>query len=77
MARLSQYGIDTRPFFHPLSSIPAYEGSEQANLARQRNKVVYGISPYAINLPSALNLTHEDIKNVCNCLKDILHNGKK
>jgi perosamine synthetase len=76
MQRLSQHGIDTRPFFHPLSSIPAYEDSEQAYLARQRNKVVYGISPYAINLPSALSLTRKDIKNVCDCLKDILVNGK-
>jgi perosamine synthetase len=77
MQRLSQDGIDTRPFFHPLSSIPAYEDSEQAHLARQRNGVVYGISPYAINLPSALNLTQDDIKHVCDCLKDILRNGKK
>jgi perosamine synthetase len=77
MQRLGQHGIDTRPFFHPLSSIPAYEDSEQAYLARQRNKVVYGISPYAINLPSALNLTHKDIKNVCDYLKDILRDGKK
>jgi perosamine synthetase len=77
MERLSEQGIDTRPFFHPLSSIPAYEDSEQAHLARRRNKVVYGISPYAINLPSALSLTREDIKNVCNCLKDILRNGEK
>jgi perosamine synthetase len=77
MQRLGQEGIDTRPFFHPLSSIPAYEDSEQAHLARQRNKVAYGISPYAINLPSALKLTHEDIEKVCDCLKDILNNGKK
>jgi len=77
MQRLSQQGIDTRPFFHPLSSIPAYEDSEQAHLARQRNRVVYGLSPYAINLPSALNLTREDIKNVCDHLKDIIRDGKK
>jgi perosamine synthetase len=77
MERFSQYGIDTRPFFHPLSSIPAYEDSEQAYLARQRNQVVYDISPYAINLPSALNLTREDIKHVCDCLKDILSNGNE
>jgi perosamine synthetase len=77
MERLNQRGIDSRPFFHPLSSIPAYEDSEQALLARQRNKVVYDISPYAINLPSALNLTHEDIKQVCDRLKEILSNGKE
>jgi len=76
MEGLGKQGIDTRPFFHPLSSIPAYEDSEQAHLARQRNKVVYGLSPYAINLPSALRLTREDIKNVCDCLKDILRHGE-
>jgi len=73
MERLSLHGIDTRPFFHPLSSIPAYEDSEQAHIARQRNKVVYGISPYAINLPSALRLSKEEIKSVCAALLDVLN----
>ncbi len=75
MERLSQHGMDVRPFFHPLSSLPAYEDSEQAHLARERNKVVYGISPYSINLPSALCLTSQDIKNVCDILKSVLVNG--
>lgn len=74
MERLSKYGIDTRPFFHPLSSIPAYEDSEQAHLARQRNHVVYSISPYSINLPSALSLRKEEIQSVCMVLKEILGN---
>jgi perosamine synthetase len=77
MERFSQYGIDTRPFFHPLSSIPAYEDSEEAHIARQRNKVAYRISPYAINLPSALKLTQEDIKNVCSVLKEMLSSEQK
>lgn len=72
MERLSLYGIDTRPFFHPLSSIPAYEDLEQAHIARQRNKFVYEISPYAINLPSALRLSREEIKVVCATLLDVL-----
>jgi perosamine synthetase len=72
MERLGQYKIDTRPFFYPLSSLPAYEDSEQAHLAHQRNQIVYAISPYAINLPSALNLTREDIEGVCTVLKSIL-----
>ena len=74
MERLSQHGIDSRPFFHPLSSIPAYEDFEQAQLARMRNKVAYGISPYAINLPSALNLTREDIQDVCRVVKACIGN---
>lgn len=73
MERLSSHGIDARPFFHPLSSIPAYENSEQAYLARARNKVAYKISPYAINLPSALSLNKEDVNLACSVLIDILH----
>lgn len=73
MERLSLHGIDTRPFFHPLSSIPAYKDSEQAHIARQRNKVVYGISPYAVNLPSALRLSKEEIKVVCAAVVDVLN----
>jgi perosamine synthetase len=73
MERLAERGIDTRPFFHPLSSIPAYEGLEQARIARQRNKIVYGVSPYAINLPSALCLSKEDVKIVCAELINVLH----
>jgi len=73
MERLKKRGIDSRPFFHPLSSIPAYEDSKQAHEARQRNKVVYGISPFAINLPSALRLSKAEIKAVCATLLDILN----
>jgi len=72
MERLSERGIDTRPFFHPLSSIPAYEDSEQAYIARQRNHVVYGISSYSINLPSALSLEKQQIELVCNILKEVI-----
>lgn len=72
MELLSQDGIDSRPFFYPLSSIPAYEDSEQAYLARKRNKVVYSISSYAINLPSALSLSKEEIHSICVKLKGIL-----
>jgi perosamine synthetase len=72
MERLSQHNIDTRPFFHPLSSIPAYEDHEQAHLARAQNKVTYSISPYAINLPSSLSLEKHQIEMVCNTLKKIL-----
>jgi len=72
MDRLSQQGVDTRPFFHPLSSLPAYEDSQQAHLARERNRVAYQISPYAVNLPSALCLSREDIHEVCKLFRECL-----
>jgi len=72
MDRMSERGIDTRPFFHPLSSIPAYEGSEQARAARERNAVSYRISRAGINLPSALCLTRAQVRRVTDALKGVL-----
>jgi len=69
MQRLAKYNIDTRPFFHPLSSLPAYEDLPQTQAARQRNKIAYQISPYAVNLPSALAVTEEQIRYVSDILK--------
>lgn len=62
---LKAEGIDTRPFFLPLSSIPAYRGSSQAVEAARRNMESYRVGPRAINLPSALCLTEDDVERVC------------
>src|SRR5947208_505420 len=46
---LAERGIDCRPFFHPLSSLPPFASSEQGKIAQIRNRVSYGISPYGVN----------------------------
>ncbi len=69
MEMLREKNIDSRPFFRPLSSIPAYEGSEQADAARRRNHVSYRIAPFGVNLPSGLNLDEEKVEYVCDALK--------
>jgi perosamine synthetase len=74
--QLSAEGIDCRPFFHPLSSIPAYAALSQAEEARARNRVSYEICPYGINLPSGLNLTREQVKYVCDNLKGLLEGAR-
>jgi perosamine synthetase len=66
--RLSERGIDTRPFFHPLSSLPAYEHLRPV----PDNPVAYRISPYGINLSSSLRLTREDVQYVAHELRAIL-----
>lgn len=66
--------IDCRPFFHPLSSIPAYQELEQAKKARHGNKNAYTISPYGLNLPSGMNMTEEKIGYVCEVLRSLLKN---
>jgi len=67
---LRNAGIDSRPFFSPLSSIPAFRRTAQAKAARARNSVAYALTPFAVNLPSALNLTREDVRRVCETLRD-------
>ena len=75
MVLMSEKGIDCRPFFYPLSSIPAYQDLEQAKQARQRNRNAYTISPYGINLPCGMNMTKEKVGYVCAILKSVLGCG--
>ena len=72
MTLMLEKDIDCRPFFHPLSSIPAYQNLEQAKQARQRNKNAYKISPYGLNLPCGMNMTKEKVGYVCEVLKSVL-----
>jgi perosamine synthetase len=72
IAALGQEGIDSRPFFYPLSSLPAYASWPQAQGARSRNRIAYSISPRGVNLPSALSLTQEKVRYVCDRLRRIL-----
>ena len=72
MAHFDRYQIETRPFFHPLSSQPAFAHAPDAAAARTRNTHAYGISPRAINLPSALLLEEEQVDRVCTAVRDLL-----
>jgi perosamine synthetase len=72
MAGLAEAGIDSRPFFHPLSSLEAYAGQPQAEAAKARNRVAYDVSPRGVNLPSGLNLTPELVRRVAERLKTLL-----
>lgn len=69
---LRDRGVDARPFFHPLSELPAFRNTPQAEIAHSRNLISYAISPYGINLPSALSLTREDVQKVCSILREVI-----
>jgi perosamine synthetase len=71
-SKLAESGIDTRPVFRPLSSLPAYGDHPQAEIARERNTAAYAVSPYGLNLPSALSLTEDDVDFVCRELVRVL-----
>lgn len=64
--------IDSRPFFHPLSSVPALRDLPTAARAREQNRVAHSIAPYGLNLPSAMNLSRDDVRFVCDVLRTTL-----
>ena len=72
-AALADEGIDTRPFFLPLSSLPAYDGTAEAALAQQANPVSVRLAREGRNLPSALNLREEDVDRTCEAVRRFLH----
>jgi len=72
MQKLKEKNIDTRPFFYPLSSQPAYSMNTHIRQARARNVISYRISPYGINLPCGLNLNEEIVNYICDRLKLVL-----
>jgi perosamine synthetase len=62
LVELPKLGVPSRPFFYPLSSLPAFPG--RMIEGRQRNPVAYDVSGRGINLPCALNLTDKDLDNI-------------
>ena len=68
--RLAEINVPARPFFYPLSSLPAYPGLEEKY--RPLNPNAYDISARAINLPGALNLTEDQIYFVCDGIKKVV-----
>lgn len=70
MRRMEACGLPTRPFFYPLSSLPAYEGAESTY--RPRNPNAYDICGRGINLPGALIMTEEQIDRVCAGVRKVL-----
>jgi len=72
ISRLSARGIDSRPFFYPLSTIPAYERLPTAEVARREHLRAHEISRYGINLPCALRLEREDVTTVVRALLEVV-----
>ncbi len=59
-------GIQARPFFYSLSTVPAINVSAKTPIA-------FDISPRAINLPCGHNITEKKVAYICNSLLRILN----
>ena len=64
MKKLEEKEIDTRPFFYPMHVMPPYKNNEKFPVAEE-------ISRKGINLPSGVNLTKKNLKEVVSTIKEI------
>jgi perosamine synthetase len=65
MKYLDKKGIDSRPFFYPLSSLPMFKKQENNNIS-------YSLSKRGMYLPSAFHMSKEDVGYVVECIKNFL-----
>lgn len=64
MRLLREQGIDSRPYFYPMSDMPYFIPAD--------TPVSHQISQIGINLPTYFDLQDNDIKRVCQALKKCL-----
>lgn len=57
MSRLADAGVDTRPYFYPMSDMPYFE--------RADTPVTHEIYARGINLPTYFDLTANDVEVIC------------
>lgn len=74
--RLSNKNIPTRPFFHPLSSLPLAKRMENIQKTKNQNHVARELHSSSICLPSALNLTEDNLKKVVKAVRDVIDEVK-
>lgn len=70
IAKLENMGYPARPFFYPLSSLPAYLGCK--DVYESKNVNAYDISSRGINLPGALILEEDQIIDYCDAIHKLL-----
>ncbi|MDI6639939.1 MAG: DegT/DnrJ/EryC1/StrS family aminotransferase, partial [Methanocellales archaeon] len=61
MLRLMENEIDSRPFFHPMHTMPPYKSDERLPIAEE-------LSRKGISLPSAVSLKREEIEKIVNII---------
>ena len=61
MQKLKQNGIDSRPFFYPISLMPMYKSEEI-------NRIAYSVSRRGLNLPSGVELTRDEVRYIAHAI---------
>jgi perosamine synthetase len=69
MAALADAGIETRPFFYPLHTLPMYSAANEGKVF----PVAEDLGRRGVNLPSSATLTREDVEYICHALRQLAH----
>ncbi|HEY3177008.1 MAG TPA: DegT/DnrJ/EryC1/StrS aminotransferase family protein [Candidatus Polarisedimenticolia bacterium] len=69
---LTEREIDSRPFFHPIHTLPPYRGYAQEGDFPVANR----LSTTGISLPSSLHLSEKQLGTVAGAVREILRTGK-
>lgn len=62
---LAERGIDTRPFFYPMHTLPPYRSTEAFPVSERLSKT-------GINLPSSAALKRSDIRRITQAVREVL-----
>ena len=57
MRELKTAGVDSRPYFYPVSDLPMYDSAD--------TPVAHRVAPTGINLPTYFTLTEQDVDEIC------------
>lgn len=63
--RLNDRGVDSRPFFHPIHTLPPYATGERLPVAED-------LAAHGLNLPSGVGLERAQVERVARALADAL-----
>lgn len=64
MQKLKIAGIDSRPYFYPVSDMPMYKKVD--------TPIAHSIYQKGINLPSYIGLTEKEVQSICHILTEII-----
>jgi perosamine synthetase len=61
ISKLADEGIDSRPFFYPIHTMPPYKENKEYPVAQK-------ISKEGLNLPNSVKLSDDDLKRIATCI---------
>lgn len=64
MEKLRDFGVETRPYFYPMSTMPMYQSAP--------TPISQSLYVKGINLPSYFDLTESDVVSICSSVRKVI-----